>query len=238
MKSIFTLSFAFLILMSCNIDSIESIEGSSTIIKKKYDLQDFDAIELSNSFDVEVIQSDEFKVLLECNENIFEYVNIEIEDNKLVAELEGIHSFSNTTLKLKVYLPELKEIESSGACSIDFEEFHTDKLQIDLSGASYVIGELFVANQMVIEASGASEIKLNGKVKNLELDFSGASEFEGKNFIVANAFVLDASGASSITTTVNGTLDIEVSGASDVDHYGKGKVINEDISGAGSVSKH
>lgn len=235
MKSIFSFSLALLLLLSC---SIESIEGSKNIIKKKYDLNDFNAIELSNSFDVEIIQSDDFKVLLDCNENIFEYVNLNVEDETLVAELDGMHMFSNTTLKLKIYLPKLKKIESSGASSIDFQEFHANKLKLDLSGASYVTGELFIAKKMIIEASGASEIQLNGKVENLELDFSGASEFEGKNFVVAEKFVLDASGASSITTTVNGTLDIEVSGASDVDYYGNGDLINEDVSGAGSVSKH
>lgn len=236
MKSIITFSIAFLILMSC---SLNSIEGSSTIIKKKYDLENFNAIELSNAFDVELIQSDKYKVLLECNENIYEYVNISINKSSvLVAKIDGHHSFSNETLKLKVYLPKLKNVSSSGACSIDFKEYHSDELYLDLSGASDVTGELFVSDKMIINASGASEISLNGKVKNLELDFSGASEFEGKNFIVANDFVLEASGASSITTTVNGTLNIDVSGASDVNYYGNGKLTNEDISGVGSISKH
>ncbi|MCO4814597.1 MAG: DUF2807 domain-containing protein [Flavobacteriales bacterium] len=234
MKLIITFVIAFLILISC---SINTIEGSSTIIKKKYTIINFDAIELSNFFNVEIIQSDQYKVLLECNENLYEYVNIRISGSTLIAELNGNHTFSNTTLKLKIYLPILKDVSLSGASSINFEEFHSKKIHVELSGASCVSGELFITDKMTINASGASEIILNGKVKNLELDFSGASEFEGKNFIVENDFILDASGASSISTTVNGRLNIDVSGASDVDYYGKGKLINKDISGAGSISK-
>jgi len=235
MKSIITLVLSSVLLFSC---SINTVEGSSTLIKKKYDLKDFNTIDLSSSFDVEIIQSDEFKVLLECNENIYEYVKLSVHNKELIADLTGNTSYSNTTLKLKIFLPELKSVSSSGACSIDFEEFHSEKLNLSLSGASYVSGELFIKDKMIIDASGASGINLDGKVKNLKLDLSGASEFEGKNFVVAKNFVLDASGASSINTTVNGTLDIEVSGASDVDYYGNGTIINEDISGAGSVSKH
>lgn len=229
---------ALLILTTMFSCSFDSVQGSSKIIKKKYDLKNFNSIDVSNSFDVEFVQSDTYKVTLDCNENILEYVDLKVDENKLVAKLEGNHSFTNTTLKLKIHLPELEEVQSSGACEIKFKEFHSDNLLIELSGASEVKGQLFIKEKMIIDASGASEIKLNGKTKNLELDLSGASEFKGKNFIVANHFVLDASGASDIETTVNGTLDIEASGASEVDHYGKGKVINKDVSGAGSITSN
>lgn len=72
-----------------------------------------------------------------------------------------------------------------------------------------------------ITASGASDVILNGafKANELELHFSGASDFKGA--VTANELSVDISGASDITLT-NGkvtSLKIVASGASDFKGY-------------------
>lgn len=222
------------VLVSCN---LESIQGSNKLITKNYDLTDFDCIDASSAFEIELIQSDEFSVKLECNENLEEYVEIIKNDNCIEIGMKEFNNYSNTTLKVIISAPSINHLEASGACEIIIDEYKVDNFEFDLSGASDVDGKLIVSEKLTIEASGASDIKLRGKTKNLDIDFSGASEFSGKKLIVSNALTIESSGASSVTVTANGTLDIDCSGASDVIYYGEGEVIRNESSGASSVRK-
>ncbi len=233
MKIIF-LFILSVVLYSCNIDSIQ---GSDTIVKKKIDIKGFTSIDVSSAFDVELVQSKNYKVILECNDNISEFVQIELDGKELIIGMEDFNSYSNTTLKVIIHAPSIERIEASGASEINFDKYEMENFELDLSGASDIEGKLIIKEGLHIEASGASDMKIRGKTKNLTLDFSGASEFSGKKLIVSDALEIDASGASSISVTANGTIDIDISGASDVKYYGSGTIINEDISGAGSVQK-
>ena len=231
MKSIIFFTLIF-ILGSCNIDSIP---GSSNMTKKKYALKNFNSIDVSSSFDLELIQSKDYKIVVQCNENIKEYIDVYLEEECLYVGLKGNNLFSNIDLKVTIHAPDINNIEASGASSIDIEKYKVKNLEFHLSGASDLKADLNISEHLSIEASGASDIKLKGKAKNVDLIFSGASEFSGKKLVISDELTLDSSGASSVTVTANGTLDIESSGASSVTYYGKGKVIRKDISGAGSI---
>ena len=207
------------------------------MISKKYEFKNFNTIETYSAVDLKLIQSDEFKVLLECNENIEEFIEIDLNEETLSIGLEGNHNYSDIKVEFTIYAPSIESIEASGASDIIINDYHVKNFEFDLSGASEVDGELYVSNQLIIESSGASDISLEGKVENVELDFSGASEFYGKKLIISKALEIESSGASSITVTANGTIDIDISGASSVVYYGSGELIKKDVSGVGSV-KH
>ncbi|MBL1280510.1 MAG: DUF2807 domain-containing protein [Fluviicola sp.] len=233
MKSIAFLSI-ILLFTSCNIDSIK---GSNTIITKNYELNEFTSIDVSNTFQLELIQSDDFKIVLKCNDNVAQYVDVFVEDGCLFAKLKPHHSFSNLQLELTVHAPAISKIEASGASSVTIEDYKTENLSFDFSGASDFDGKVNVKNQLNIEASGASKFDIRGKAKNSLLDFSGASELSGKKLIISDELIIDSSGASSLKVTANGTLEIDASGASNIIYYGDGTITNSDISGVSSVEK-
>jgi hypothetical protein len=72
--------------------------------------------------------------------------------------------------------------------------------------------------------------------KDLQLELSGASEFEGFSLETENAF-LNLSGASDCELFVNEILDIEASGASKIRYKGNPAKLITNLSGASSVER-
>lgn len=234
MKAFLLVAILFIGISSCN---IKSIKGSNVIVEKTYDLKNFNSLDLSSSFDIDIVQSDSYSVELYYNENLEEYIKLKVENNTLIAELKPNYSFDNLDLHLKISTPHLNNIDASGACNIHFNTFKSKNLSFDLSGASEIKGKLIIDNKLSIEASGASDIQLSGKAAKLNLDFSGASEFNGKRLKILKRSIIESSGASEITINSDGPIDVNLSGASSFTYYGKGKIENQDISGVSSIKK-
>ena len=214
--------------------SFNTLKGSKNMIEKEYELTGFENINVKSMFTVNIVQSDEFKVKLKCNENIEEYVVIEKEGNILKLSLKGNTSFINVKCIATVYMPELNEIESSGATKINLSDFTTDQLKIVMSGASDIYGNIII-NDLEIKTSGASKINLTGDVANGIISISGASKMNGKDLIF-DKLEVDCSGASKMIVNVKDELDVDLSGVSRFDYYGSPKVLNKDISGVGKIN--
>lgn len=233
MKLIISIIIAVSILTtSC---SFNSIKGSKKIVKKEFELSNFENIEVESLFTIKVIQSDEFKVEVECNENIEKYLVVEAEGDVLKLSLKGNNSFSNVKCIATVSMPNLNDIESSGATKINFIDFTTERLNIEMSGASKINGNVTVDN-LNIDVSGASKINLTGDVVNGKISTSGASKMSGDDLIFQNLDI-DCSGASKIVAHVKNALEVELSGASKFDYYGDPNIVNQDISGVGKINQ-
>lgn len=224
----------FVIFSSC---AHKTIKGSKTIVKKDLDLKNFNGIEVSSFYELDLVQSDTYKVTIECNDNIVKYLDIKVNGKTLMVDLKGNQSFNNVTLKIIIHAPDIESIKASGATEINIKSFNFNNLGITLSGASDLDAILEVKEKLTIDASGASEIKIKGNTKNMALYFSGASDFDGEELIVTETVNIDASGASEIEVYCNGTINIDASGASEIKYYGSGKIENTEVSGASSVKK-
>jgi hypothetical protein len=135
------------------------------------------------------------------------------------------------------------------------------RLEIELEWGNYRDVDLkvyvTVPNIKYIGGSGASRVELSSfdKIKELELDFSGATEFRavGKESNIDRLLVdisgaaelegflmkcrrvdLDLSGASSCEVYATESLNLDISGASEVRYKGKPR-ISQETSGASSV---
>lgn len=152
-----------------------------------------------------------------------------------VKDLKSIHCSGATELigEGTIKSDNLK-ITTQGATELKID-LQTETLKMDLSGASELNVNLETTN-LYIDASGASEVELKGTSKNMELDCSGATELQSYELTVKNA-VVDCSGASDLKINVSDTLDVEVSGASDVKCKGKPSITNQEVSGVSSFKR-
>jgi hypothetical protein len=90
------------------------------------------------------------------------------------------------------------------------------------------------ANTIVISGEGASKIELSGRVDDLSVVISGASDAKLYNLISKGA-ILKSSGASNIQATVTELLKANSSGASNIDYKGNPSVKESNTSGASSI---
>ncbi len=229
---------------------VNAEEGHMTT--REFNLTDFNKVEVGGAFQVEISQSDTFNVSVTADD--FPHIRVEKSGDTLIIRRQGIEWFApfHAQPRAKVTLPKLVELTVSGASKGTFSNFQsTDDLAVTVSGASHVeavniaagyttvevsgaatlTGNIKSNNDSRFEISGASHVELTGGANNLKAKVSGASRVDLGQFPVQNADV-EVSGASNGTINLNGKLDANVSGASNL--YWSGTPIMGDIQTSGA----
>ena len=205
----------------------------------KVDVKGFNAINVSNAFDVYLTQGNDEAVAVSASERKFrDRIKVGVKDGVLHIRYEDGFRFNSGKMKLKAYISfkNINKLVVSGACDVFvLETLKADKLDINLSGASDLKGKLDV-KELSVNISGASDMKVSGNASNLDVEASGASDFKGFDF-TTNECTAKASGASSVQITVKEKLNAHASGASDIHYKGEARTGDMKSSGASSISK-
>jgi hypothetical protein len=201
--------------------------------------KNFDAIEISNAFDVYLSQSNEESVAVSASDTKYrDNIKVEVRGGVLIIGYDKQLKWNSGSKKLKAYISfkQLNRVKVSGACDVFVvDEWKAENLKIDLSGASNMKGTMNF-QKLMVDLSGASDMQLSGTVGQLNVEASGASDFKGFELAV-DFCTAKASGASDIKITVNKELSAEASGASDVKYRGAGLIRDIRTSGASKISK-
>jgi serine/threonine-protein kinase len=236
-------------------DDRSTIIGSGKPATKRFDLADFNGVEIANTFRATITRADRFEVSVTADDNVLDHVRVDKDGSRLRVRLEGGRTYRlrPDTLNVSVALPVLEALHITGASRAKIEGFQSDRpFHLDTSGASTLEGSI-KAGDADFEASGASTVKLQGSARAVRLHASGASTLELADFPVsgekltieadgastvrlrgsAKAAVLKASGAShfELAELALDAADVELSGASDAAIRVK-DLLNYDVSGA------
>ncbi|HCR55021.1 MAG TPA: hypothetical protein DIW27_11435 [Cytophagales bacterium] len=195
-------------------------------------LSDFESVEISGIFDVRIEQSDDYSVEIEGSDQQKENYDVFTQNRTLVIDYENksIRYFWKDDLYerdkiiITIRMPHLRELDAKGAGKLRFRNFDESDVEIKLSGAIEADGRL-EANNLDLDISGASSLDLDGAGAFMEASITGASTLRAYAYKVDRA-IIEAHGASSAKVTVNETLEINKSFASNVSHRGNAVVTN------------
>lgn len=224
---------------------------------KDFTLSDFNKVEISGAFEFEIIRGDGYKV--QVTGGNFPHLRVEVKGDTLIIRRQGIDWFApfHGRPNAGITMPLLKGLEISGATIGKISGFQADNdltikltgasrlemaecqaadVEVDISGASTVTGDIVAKGTSGFEASGASTIELKGEGADLKLELSGASKAELKRYAVRNADV-KISGASNGTVNLNGKLNADISGASNLSWTGTPVMGDIRTSGASSLNR-
>ena len=225
----------------------------------QFNFTEFTRVDIGNAFSYEIKQADTYSVLITANANLFDDIKVTQEGQTLKIKREAPwtpFNIGSEGPRAVITMPQLYRLDSSGATSGVVSHFSsTDSLDFtvsgassvallaiqagdvsfDISGASTVSGDI-KAVDMDIDVSGASTIQLEGAARDIDTKASGASRLNLVGLTVNNADVT-LSGASDGTVNLNGRLDIELSGASELEYVGEPALGEMDISGASTLQK-
>lgn len=213
-----------------------TITGSGNVVTQEETLADFDKVDISQSFDVDVTQGENFRVLIRVDDNLVEYLDILKQDSTLKIRLKPNRSYNirNATLEAELTLPELLGLDLSGSSEANISGFESTKpLLVDLSGNSELFGDI-QSGDARFTISGNSSVALAGSAGDIVVDASGSSEADLSEFPAADASV-DASGASTVIVNLSGRLDADASGSSDVYYLGSPTLGRMDTSGSSTI---
>jgi len=212
------------------------LTGSGNVVTQEEAIFDFDKVDISHSFEVDIKQGENFSVIIRVDDNLVEHLQVEKFGSTLRIGLKDSRAFiiNNATMEAEVTMPELIGLDISGASRATITGFKsTEELILDISGSSSLRGDI-ESGDASLNLSGSSDANLIGSAGNLTLDASGSSDVDLSDFPVADAKI-DASGASTVTVNASGRLDVDASGASDVYYLGNPTMGTIETSGASSV---
>ena len=223
--------------LACVVSLPSSKTGSGNIVTIEEAYSDFEALDISHAFSVEVVQGDTYRVIVHVDDNFAD--DLEIVQQGAVLRIglkpEFRGGLTSATLEAEVTMPELSGIEVSGASQAEVSGFASNSpFSGEVSGASVLRGEI-EAGDTHLDVSGAGSAELSGHGDGLTIDVSGGSSVDLANYPVTDV-IIDASGASSVTVNVSGTLSVSASGASSVKYLGDPTLGSIDISGASNIS--
>ena len=225
MKKILYLAATVLLCASCfhvnrnfgggvHINGKNSIKGEGPLVTRSFDdLKDFDAIRINGQADVLFTQSDEFKVTLHTQENIFDHVDYRVEGSTLIIELKDKKTAQAEAYDLVIKAPALKDLEVNGAS--DF----------------YIPAGLVSEDNFKVQVNGAGDLRFDGiRCRDLSIEANGACDVEMSDIDVQK-LKIQVNGAGDVDVTGNAAeASLEVNGAGDIDATG--------LKVAGEVSKH
>jgi len=217
-------------------DNISGIDRSRNIKEKyselfdirgyteEFEYVDFTDIQIEGPFDINVIEHDEFKVILNGRQRDLEDINVDQEGKRLIISHENkILSLKNFDRDIKVYiaLPELDYINFVGGSKSSVTGFDGDYLRIKINGGCE--SEIDINMEEVdIDLNGASKLRLTGRGNELRADISAASQLEAYSYRVRNATV-DATAASTAEVYVTESIDMHTKLASKIKYRGGAK---------------
>ena len=215
------------------------IIGSGDLTTRNFDLSDFTEVAAQSGFQLELVQSSTFSVEVTADDNVMDYIDVYKSGNTLKIRPQWNRSFRSVTLRAKITMPDLSEIKLSGGSRAGISGFNSSHdLSVGLSGGSSVTGDITAgdvylslsggshvnlsgsANELVATGSGGSHISLSGSAENIVIKGSGGSHFNLQDYSVSDADI-NLSGGSHAYVHVNGTLNVDISGGSEVHYTGE-----------------
>ena len=187
---------------------------------KSFDVDNFDALDVSWIYKVELTQSRNQSVTIEAPDFIMDYLDVKVRKSRLILSVRDMPASIRRKVETGKYevlatvsMKKLSSLEMSGASKLFANgQFHSnnDIFRMELSGASSVKDLYVIADNADLDCSGASKFDLKGKLKDVKLALSGAAKADIYSDI--KSINMDISGAGKIT--MNGTVgDLLLSGS-------------------------
>ena len=212
------------------------VTGSGTLKTEEMDFSEFTRVEAGHGFEIEIAQSRSYSVSITADNNLFKHIEVSKDGETLKIGLKLRITFGSVTLKAKITMPDLYIINLSGGSKANITGFSlSHDFSAELSGGSRITGNI-TAGDTNFDLSGGSQVNLEGTADDLVVSGSGGSQLDLEAFSVDNADV-HLSGGSRATINVDGTLDVDLSGGSQVSYVGEPTLGDIDLSGGSRVNR-
>lgn len=214
------------------------VVGSGDLVTKEEFFSDFTSVDAGSGFMVEISKSNSYNVLVTADDNVMEHIEIKKSGDTLMIGVKWGYSFRSVTLNVEITMPELHSLELSGGAQGKLEEYSsTNSFSLELSGGSILRGEFETSGDLEFDLSGGSQLLgLVGEANDLTIDASSGSQLGLSDFTVHNTDV-ELSGGSRATINLDGKLDADLSGGSNLSYIGDPTLGNIETSGGSVINK-
>ncbi|CAM4113858.1 head GIN domain-containing protein [Flavobacterium sinopsychrotolerans] len=227
-----------LLFASCNHSiNLNSIEGSGNITTEKRTVEgNFKSIEVNNSIDLVIEQSDKMEIVVEADDNLQKHITTKVENGTLVISFDK-NSFSNAgSKKVTVKMPVIDELEATSSATITSKNtLKGENIRLNTSSAASI--DINIESDIITcDSSSGSSITINGKALKMETTASSGSEINATK-LLANEITADVSSGASINVHPIVSLLAEASSGGEISYDIQPKSIQKKTSSGGTISQ-
>jgi hypothetical protein len=218
---VYHLSLILLILFIMPVSCLSSqpflpIKGIGTPVQRSFKVSDFQSIDVSDGFDVILVQENTEGLTLTAQENLFEYITVKVEQGILRIYTEN-NIMATKPMKARISFKSIDNLKVSGGGDTECESpVNVPKLGVKISGGGD-LNAVINTGELNCQVSGGGDAEIDGHIKNFNLEMSGGGDVNSN---------LDA-----------GIIDCSISGGGDLTLRSKEKVVDSHviISGGGDI---
>lgn len=189
------------------------LTGSGTLRSENRDVAPFDAVQLRNALDVEIVIGPERRVSVEADDNLLTLIDTRVEGHRLVIDSHGSWNTRRHCV-VHVQVPSLREVQLDGSGDASIDGFDGDALDL--------------------EVAGSGDITAHGRVGRLVAAVQGSGDLHLDTLTAQDARVRIA-GSGDAAVRVAGELDAVVDGSGDIRYRGNPKRVRRRVNGSGSI---
>jgi hypothetical protein len=192
---------------------------------RRYTPGAFDAVVISGSATVRLVQGREDSVFVEGDDEAQGAVSLDVEDGVLRVRPGGAWKFwRSKQLQMTITARDLRQLQISGAADVAAAEaLRVRQLAVRISGAGSVRLDKLKAERLEFTVSGLGSGQMAGVVDELVVRISGRGSYLGENLASQQA-TLVVSGAGDVKVWATKELTASVSGVASVDFWGPARV--------------
>jgi hypothetical protein len=189
--------------------------GSGNLQTQQENFSGFTAVNVNSGFRVHITYGSTYSVAVTSDDNLLDHIDVTQSGDTLTIRTKPAF-YLRGTLRAEISMPDLQELQLSG-------------------GSNVVASGFNVSHSFNVGLSGGSSITMDGSATDLVAECSGGSSLDFTNFAVHNADIT-FSGGSHGTINLDGRLDADLSGGSQLFYLGNPTLGDVNTSGGSSIN--
>ncbi|MEM7573923.1 MAG: head GIN domain-containing protein [Bacteroidota bacterium] len=211
------------------------ITASDNVETQTRNVDGFSEIKVCCSIEVDVHQSNTFRVEVEAADNILQYIVTEVRGSRLHIGFEdNINIRNNSKVRVTVHMPRLEEVSASSSSKLLGQStFRGGNLRLECSSSAKINLD-FEGERVNADVSSSGRIELEGSADRLRVNSSSGSSVHAFDLATQNVDA-HASSGSNIRVHASSSLDARASSGATVKYRGNPSNRDTDSSSGGRV---
>lgn len=208
--------------------------------KRNIDVSGFSELSFGIPGTVYLKQGSEENVVVDCDDDVFDKIEFEVNGDKLSIRKKGKLSWKNgirnSELNIYITMINVEAISLSGSGKIEGDnQINTEDLKLSVSGSGGI--DLDVdGDELEIRISGSGDVDLKGTSQRVNARISGSGKVNAQD-MNTQVFKASVSGSGNCYITATDEIDAKISGSGNIYYSGDPKKVYSDSSGSGKVRK-
>lgn len=243
LKIFVLLSVLLIVTMACSLSRVvpgaekpKSTERDTTQVNEKQKLDAFNEIDFKGGGTIYLEQADDFSIEIEGSKSAVDTVKIEVRNGRLIIDQDRSgwlwltdFDYPSFTIRFK----DLTHFKLVGGAKVVANNLELESLMLEISGGGSLSMADFYAQSIVMDIEGGLSLDISGEASQQDLKFAGGIDYKAEDFKGENV-KLKMDGAGSAVLWATESLDLNLSGAYNLQYFGK-PILSQNVQGVGNL---